>query len=96
LPYPEKDRIEAKQTDQHKNDNAPFANPQWVFVIERKKNIRGIFMNPHVKEYVRCPSNETTEINRLETIVHFFGIKPEKPVNTKDGFVEPSLSHINN
>jgi hypothetical protein len=53
-------------------------------------------MNPHVKEYVRCPSNETTEINRLETIAHFFGIKLEKPVNTKDGFVEPSLYHINN
>ncbi len=53
-------------------------------------------MNPHVKEYVGCPSNETTEIDRLERISHFFGKKPEKPVNTKDGFLEPSLRYIDN
>ena len=63
--YPEKNRVEAKESDQHKNDNVPFANPKWVFFIEGKKNIGGIFMAPHVKEDVRCPSDETTEINRL-------------------------------
>ena len=40
LVYPEKNRIEAKQSDQCKNDDAPFVNPKGVFVIERKKNIR--------------------------------------------------------
>jgi len=39
LLYPEKNRIEAKQTDQHKNDNVPFTNPKWVFFIEGKENI---------------------------------------------------------
>ena len=40
LPYPEKNRIEAKRNDQRMNDNAPFdTTPKWVFVIERKKNI---------------------------------------------------------
>jgi hypothetical protein len=39
LLYPEKNRVEAKQSDQYENDNAPFANPEWVFFIERKKNI---------------------------------------------------------
>jgi len=96
LPYPEKNRIEAKQSDQCKNDNVPFANPKWVLFIERKKNIGGIFMTPHVKEYVRYPSNETTEVNRLERISHFFGKKPEKPINAEDGFLESSLRYINN
>ena len=40
LPYPEKNRVDAKKADQHKNDNAPFANPKWVLLIEGKKNIR--------------------------------------------------------
>jgi len=39
LPYPEKNRVDAKQADNHINDNAPFANPKWVLFIERKKNI---------------------------------------------------------
>jgi hypothetical protein len=53
-------------------------------------------MSPHIKEYVRYSSNETTEINRLERISHFFGEKPEKPINPEDGFIEPSLRCINN
>jgi hypothetical protein len=53
-------------------------------------------MNPHVKEYMGYPSNETTEINRLERIFHLFGKKPENPIDTKDGFLDPSLRHINN
>jgi len=51
-------------------------------------------MNPHVKEYVRYSSNETAEIDSLERISDFFGKKPEKPINTKDAFIEPSLGYI--
>ena len=53
-------------------------------------------MNPHVKEYVGYSSNERTEINSFERIPQFFGKKPEKPVNARDGFLEPSLRYINN
>jgi hypothetical protein len=52
-------------------------------------------MNPHVKENMRYSSNETTEIDRLDRISDFFGKKPEEPINTKDGFIEPSLGDIN-
>ena len=55
-----------------------------------------MFMTPHIQEDVRHPTDETTEINRLERILHLFGEKPEKVVNTKDGFTEPSLRYINN
>jgi hypothetical protein len=53
-------------------------------------------MNPHVKEYVRHSSNETTEINGLERISHFLGKKPEKLINPRDSFLEVSLHYINN
>jgi len=53
-------------------------------------------MNPHVKEYMGYPSNETAEIDCLERISHFFGKKSETPVNAKDGFIEPSLGYIDN
>jgi hypothetical protein len=39
LPYPEKNSVDTKQTDNQINDNTPFANPKWVLLIERKKNI---------------------------------------------------------
>jgi hypothetical protein len=45
---------------------------------------------------VRYSSNETTEIDCFERILHLFGEKPEKPVNPKDGFIEHSLRYINN
>ena len=64
--------------------------------MERKKNIGRIFMDPHVKEDMRYSSDETGEIDRFERISHFFGKKPEKPINTRDGFLEPSLRYINN
>lgn len=76
--------------------NAPFADPKWISFIEGKKDIGGIFMNQHVKEYVGYPSNETTEINRLERIPHFSWKKPEEPEGPKDGFLEPYLRHIYN
>ena len=93
--YPEKNRVQAKRNDQCVNDDAPLPNPEWIPFIERKENIRWAFMSPHVKEYVGDPSKETTEIDRLEGISHFFGKKPEKPIDAKDGCIEPSLSHIN-
>ncbi len=96
LPYPEINRGQAKQTDQHINNNAPFANPKGVSVKEGKKNIGRNLMNPHVKEYVRHSSNETTEINGLERISHFLGKKPKKLINPRDGFLELSLHYINN
>ena len=95
LPNPEKNRIQAKQTDQRENDKAPFAKPKRVPFIERKKNIGGIFVNQHVKEYVRYSPNEATEINRLERIFHLFWKKSEKLINTEDVFLEPSLDYIN-
>jgi hypothetical protein len=52
-------------------------------------------MTPHVKEYMRYTSKETTEINRLEGILHLLGKKPENPVDIKDGFLDRSLRHIN-
>jgi hypothetical protein len=53
-------------------------------------------VNFHESTCQRYPSNETTEINRLERIFHLFGKKPENPIDTKDGFLDPSLRHINN
>jgi hypothetical protein len=94
--YPEKNSVEAEESNQHKNDDVPVANPKWVFSEEWKQNIRGMLVTPHVKEDVRQPTDEATEINRLERILHLFGEKPEKVVNTEDGFAEPSLRYINN
>ena len=51
-------------------------------------------MNKNVKENMRYTSNETTEIDRLNRIPDFLGKKPEKPINTEDGFIEPSLGDI--
>ena len=51
-------------------------------------------MNPHVKENMRYSSNEATEIDRLDRISDFFRKKPEKPINNKYGFIEPSLGYI--
>jgi len=34
--YPEKNRIEAKESNQHKNDYVPVVNPKWVFSKEWK------------------------------------------------------------
>jgi len=53
-------------------------------------------MTPHIKEDVRRPTDETAEINLLERIFYLFWEKPEKVVNTKDGFTELSLPYINN
>ena len=53
-------------------------------------------MTPHIKEDVRRPTDEAAEINLLERIFYLFWEKPEKVVNTKDGFTELSLPYINN
>jgi len=34
--YPEKNRIETKESNQHKNDDVPVANPKWIFSKEWK------------------------------------------------------------
>ena len=94
--YPEKNSVETKGNNQHKNEDVPVANPKRVFSYEWKQNIRGMFMTPHVKEEVRCATDEATEINRLERIFHGFWEKPEKIVDTGDGSAEHSLRYINN
>ncbi len=95
LSCPKKNRVQAEQSHQQENDYAPFTDPKRVPFIEGKQNIRRVFMDPHVKENVGYTSNETRSVNRLEGISHFFGEKPEKPVDPEDGFVEPSLHYIN-
>jgi len=94
--YPEKNGIHAKQNDHHLNDNAPFASPKRISFIERKKNEGRILVDPHVKEYMRYSSDETGEVDRFERIAHFAWIEPEKPINVKDGLLEPPLHYINN
>ena len=53
-------------------------------------------MGPHVEEYVRYSSDEAGEVDRFERIAHLAWIEPEKPINAKDGLLEPSLHCINN
>ena len=45
---------------------------------------------------MRNAADETTEIDFLERISHFFGKKLENPINFEYDFVESSLRHINN
>ena len=52
-------------------------------------------MSPHVEENVREPSEKATEVNGFERIPHLFGKELEKSINAKDGFLQASLSYIN-
>jgi len=94
LLYPEKNRVETEQKHQGKDNIAPIANPKRVPRNKGKKNVRRNLMSPHIKENMRNPSNDAAEINRPERIHDFLRIKPEKPINSKNGSFKPSLHSV--
>jgi hypothetical protein len=53
-------------------------------------------MNPHVKEYVRCSSDETAGVDPLERITDRFRKEPEKPVDISDFLAHSPFYKIEN